>query len=174
MPGASLSEPEFEVVDALPKTDCATLTRRGRHPKLTQRRFKRIIDRIRNGLTIVAAVREEGFTYQALWLHLRQKPDWQAQVDEAEVVREEQWKQEAMGMFHNAVLVDWRAARDFLERRYPAEWALRNIIRATTGDDAIGDSVNEETLLKYGRLMLEFAKEQGEQPALQVVENQAG
>jgi hypothetical protein len=35
----------------------------------------------RNGLTIVAAVREEGLSYQAFRQRVRKNPDWQVQVD---------------------------------------------------------------------------------------------
>jgi hypothetical protein len=51
-------EAQFEVVQ-LP-------TRRvGRPPKLTEARFKRILEHIRTGITIAGSVRIEGLTYRA-------------------------------------------------------------------------------------------------------------
>src|SRR5258708_10501643 len=82
-------EAQFEVVQLPPR-------RVGRPTKLTEARFKRILEHIRNGITIVGSVTAEGITYQAWRHHLQRKPDWQKLVDDADAIREEIWRAEAL------------------------------------------------------------------------------
>jgi hypothetical protein len=68
----------------------------GRPIKLTEARFKRILEHIRRGLTSLKAVRVEGIVYTTWRNHLQRKPEWQKLVDAAEDIREEVWRAEAL------------------------------------------------------------------------------
>jgi len=95
-------EAQFEVVQE------GERRRGGRPLKLSEARFKRVLEHIRKGITIVGSVRIEGITYDCWRKQLRQKPEWQKLVDEAEEIREEVWRAEALQTIRAAFPRSWQ------------------------------------------------------------------
>ena len=146
-------EAEFDVVQPGGKR------REGRPTKLTNAKFKRILELIKSGITIMSAVRIEGIHYQTWRNHLQRKPDWQRLADEAELIREEVWKAEALEMVRAAFPKNWVAAMTFLERRWPNEYALRVVNRNINSDEAVLNKVSPEQLAEDIRLARVVAEE---------------
>jgi hypothetical protein len=122
------------------------------------------LEHIRNGITIVGSVRAEGITYQAWRHHLRAKPEWQKLVDEAEEIREQIWRAEALEAIRAAFPKNWIAAMTFLERRWPGEFALKVVNRnINSSQELIFEKISQEQLEADARLA---AAVQMERPAL--------
>ena len=107
----------------------------------------------------MSAVRIEGIHYQTWRNHLQRKPDWQRLADEAELIREEVWKAEALEMVRAAFPKNWVAAMTFLERRWPNEYALRVVNRNINSNEAVLDKVSPEQLAEDIRLARVVAEE---------------
>jgi hypothetical protein len=132
----------------------------GRPLKLTESRFRRMIVLIREGNTNSAACRIEGISYVTWRFHIQQKPDWRADLAEAEKIRDEVWRDHALEMVKSAMPKNWVAAMTYLERKYPNEFALRTVSRnLNSTDQPIGDKVDEEQLRRYAALMDDFRRE---------------
>ena len=50
----------------------------------------------------------------------------------------------------------------FLERRWPAEFALRKVDREDSEEALIGDKIPEDRVLQYAKIMSQEAKRLGE------------
>jgi hypothetical protein len=94
----------------------------GRPLKLTEARFRRMVALIREGNTNSAACRIEGITYSIWRSHIQRNPHWQAEVAEAERIRDD-WRDHALEMVKSAMPKNWQAAMTYLERKYPNEFA---------------------------------------------------
>jgi hypothetical protein len=140
-------EAQFEVVE-LPGR------RVGRPTKLTEARFRRIIALIREGKTNSAACRIEGVTYSLWRSHIQQKPAWRAELAEAGAIRDEVWRDHALEMVKSAMPRNWVAAMTYLERKYPSEFSLRNIVRTESGEQAHYEGLTREQVIA----LLEAAK----------------
>jgi hypothetical protein len=139
---------EFEVVE-LP------IQRKGGRPlKLTEARFRRMLTLIREGNTNSAACRIEGITYMTWRLHIQRKPAWRAELAEAERIRDEVWRDHAIEMVRKAMPKTWIAAVTFLERKWPQEFSLRNVVRPGSGERAHYEGLTREQVIA----LLEAAK----------------
>src|SRR5258708_36605454 len=83
---------------------------------------------IREGNTNSAACRIEGISYVTWRFHIQQKPDWRAELAEAEKIRDEGWRDQALEMVKNGMPKNWGGAMTFLERRGPREFRLRPVV----------------------------------------------
>lgn len=134
-------EANFEVVEV-------PVRRKGGRPvKLTEARFRRLLVLIREGNTNSAACRIEGITYMTWRLHIQRKPHWRAAVAEAERVRDEVWRDHALEMVKNAMPRNWVAAMTYLERKYPAEFSLRNVVRTESGEQGHYEGLTREQVI---------------------------
>jgi hypothetical protein len=96
---------------------------------------------------------------------------YERRLKEAEEIREHFLREFHIANIQKHAPKNVLASLWWLERRYPSEFALRTVKRnINSGDTPIGDPVTEERLHRYGKLMLEFSKEQSEQPPLQATE----
>jgi hypothetical protein len=84
----------------------------------------------------VTACRFEGITYSLWRSHIQQKPAWRAELAEAEKIPDEVWRDHALEMVKSAMPRNWVAAMTDLERKYPQEFSLRNIVRTESGEQA--------------------------------------
>ena len=132
----------------------------GRPLFLTARRFIRICRWIQQGESISEACRLELVSYANFRRHVKLNSKYQRRLKEAEEMREEFLRE-----FHIANIrkhAEWNvlASLWWLERRYPHQFALRNVHRGEGGtDQPIGDQVSEEQLRRYASLMDEFRRE---------------
>src|SRR6266481_1960951 len=121
---------------------------------------------IRDGNTNSAACRIEGINYVTWRFHIQQKPDWRAEVAEAEKIRDEVWRDHALEMVKNAMPKNWVAAMTYLERKYPSEFSLRTVTRnLNSTDQPIGDKIDETQLRLYSQLMEDFRRENEQKKA---------
>jgi hypothetical protein len=134
-------EAEFEVVE-LP-----TRRKGGRPLKLTEERFHRLLALIREGHTNSGACRIEGITYVTFRLHIQKKSEWRAELAEASAVRDEVWRDYAIEMVKKAMPRNWVAAVTFLERKWPSEFSLRNVVRTESGERAHYDGLTREQVI---------------------------
>jgi hypothetical protein len=119
----------------------------GRPVKLTEARFARILELIREGTVNTAACRIERIDYSTWRDHIVQKPEWRSRLTEAEKIRDEVWRDHALEMVKNAMPKNWVAAMTYLERKYPSEFSLRNIVRTESGEQAHYEALTREQLL---------------------------
>jgi len=119
----------------------------GRPLKLTEARFARMLQLIREGNTNTAVCRIERIDYSTWRDHIIQKPEWRARLTEAEKVRDEVWRDHALEMVKSAMPRNWVAAMTYLERKYPSEFSLRNIVRTESGEKAVFSELTREQLL---------------------------
>jgi hypothetical protein len=133
--------------------------RTGRPLKLTDARFRRMLSLICEGHTNTAACRIEGITYTTWREHIQHKPQWRAELGEAEKTRDEVWRDHALEMIKSAMPKNWQAAMTYLERKYPNAWALRSVNR-DAGDIAeqpLCDKISLTQLAENARLAAEIA-----------------
>jgi len=69
--------------------------------------------------------------------HVREKEEWRIQLTEAEKIRDEVWRDHALEMVKSAMPRNWVAAMTYLERKYPSEFSLRNIVRTESSERAV-------------------------------------
>lgn len=119
----------------------------GRPPKLTEARFVRILQLIREGNVNTAACRIERIDYSTWRDHINQKPEWRSRLAEAEKIRDEVWRDHALEMVKSAMPRNWVAAMTYLERKYPSEFSLRNIVRTESGDKAVYSELTREQIV---------------------------
>ena len=134
--------------------------KRGRPAILTIRKFLRICHLVEQGSAITHSCEAELVTYSHFRFRVARSPRLQERLKQAELTRESFLRE-----FHIANIVK-HAPRNvlaslwWLERRYPNEFALRNVNRAeASAEQPIGNEIPAERLAEYGKLMLEFAEE---------------
>jgi hypothetical protein len=133
----------------------------GRPLFLTARRFIVICKQIEQGASTTEACRKALVSYAGFRNHVTRNPKYQKRLKKAEACRDQVWRSDALEAVRGAFTKNWQAAMTFLERRYPAEFALRNVNRAdSSAEQPVGAEIPVERLTQYGALMLEFAKEQ--------------
>jgi hypothetical protein len=101
--------------------------RMGRPLFLTARRFIGICRLIESGLSTTEACRRALVTYSGFRNHVARKPLYQKRIKKAEAIRDQVWRSDALDAVHSAFAKNWPAAMTYLERRYPSEFALRNV-----------------------------------------------
>ncbi len=142
-----LQPPESTEVRELEVVRIEEKNKGGRPTKLTEARFARILQLIREGQVNTAACRIERIDYSTWRDHIIQKPDWRARLAEAEKIRDEVWRDHALEMVKSAMPRNWVAAMTYLERKYPSEFSLRNIVRTESGEKAVYSELTREQLL---------------------------
>jgi hypothetical protein len=150
---------EFEIVEV---RDLRGKKKTGRPPRLTKARFDRMLDLIRAGNTNTASCRIENVAYTTWREHIRRKPEWRAELVEAEKIRDEVWKDFALETIRLAMPKSWQAGMTFLERKYPLEYSLRVPNRPTTEPDVPEPPLPAQILQEHRRLTLELLREDSE------------
>jgi hypothetical protein len=142
----------------------------GRPLLLTPRRFIRICRWIEQGESASEACRLELVTYQGFRQHVKRNPKYQRRLKEAEETGEEFLREYHIANIRkhaprNVLASLWR-----LERRYPNQFALRNVYRSEAAtDQPIGDRIDESQLRRYSELMEDFRRENEAKKATQPV-----
>jgi hypothetical protein len=114
---------------------------------------------IREGHTNTAACRVERVCYTTSRGHIQAKPQWRAELAEAEKIRDEVWRDYALEMIRSAMPKHWVAAMTFLERRYPLEYSLRIPNRPNPEHESDEPPLPSEVIAEHRRLMREMLLE---------------
>lgn len=147
---------ELELVhDSLPQ-----LKRMGRPAWVDGRRFLKICAWIEQGESISEACRREAVQYRSFRRRVTQVPSFQRRLREAEQVREGFLKEfhirNVLEHAHRNVL----ASLWWLERRYPGQFALRNVVRADPNESKeLEEEIPAEVLSRHRQLLLELARQ---------------
>jgi hypothetical protein len=154
---------ELEVVRDEPR-------KMGRPLFLNARRFLRICGWIEKGESAVDACRRELVTYAAWRSHIQRNVLYQKRLRKAEAVRESFLKEYHIANITKHAPKSILASLWWLERRYPADFALRAVNRDQALEEKpVGNAIPLERLREYSQLMAEFSKEQEtSQPAVQL------
>lgn len=132
----------------------------GRPLFLTARRFIKICRWIEQGESISEACRIELITYQGFRKHVKRNPKYHRRLKEAEETREEFLREFHIANIRKHAPRNLLASLWWLERRYPNQFALRNVQRVEgSNEQAIGDKVDEDQLRRYAALMDDFRRE---------------
>jgi hypothetical protein len=132
----------------------------GRPLFLTARRFIKICRLIEQGESISEACRLELVTYASFRRHVKLNPNYQRRLKEAEETREEFLREFHIANIRKHAPRNVLASLWWLERRYPNQFALRNVHRGEGAtDQPIGDKIDEDQLRRYAALMDEFRRE---------------
>jgi hypothetical protein len=132
----------------------------GRPLFLTPRRFIRICRWVEEGESASEACRLELVTYQGFRAHVKRNPKYQRRLKEAEETREEFLREFHIANIRKHAPKNLLASLWWLERRFPNQFALRNVNRTEgSTDQPIGDKVDEDQLRRYAALMTDFARE---------------
>jgi hypothetical protein len=153
---------EFEIVEV---RDLQGKKKTGRPLRVTEARFRRMLELVREGHTNTAACRIEKIAYSTWRGHVQHKPEWRERLAEAEKVRDEVWRDFALEMVRSAMPRHWAAAMTFLERRYPLEFSLRVPNRPPNpADESESEPLPSELLAEHRRLALELLREDSQCP----------
>ena len=132
----------------------------GRPLFLTPRRFIRICRWIEQGESASEACRLELVTYQGFRQHVKRNPKYQRRLKEAEETREEFLREYHIANIRKHAPRNVLASLWWLERRFPNQFALRNVNRSEGSTDRpVGNEVDEEQLRRYAALMNSFQRE---------------
>jgi hypothetical protein len=133
---------------------------RGRPLRLTARRFIRICHLIERGESIVDACGQEAVTYQAFRNHVVRNPKYQRRLKEAEEIREYFLREYHIKNISKHSVKNVIASMWWLERRYPGEFALRQVIREEVNSAAqeVFGKISLEQLIENARLAKEVAE----------------
>jgi hypothetical protein len=166
---AEISEPGTLTLQVVRAGDA---TRRvGRPLVLTARRFLRICFWIEQGESAAEACRRELIGYASWRLHIQRNPKYQRRLKKAEAVRESFLKEYHLANIAKHAPRNILASLWYLERRFPAEFALRAVHRdQALTEKPIGNEIPAERLAEYGKLMLEFARGNEKRAAGKLVE----
>ena len=151
---------ELEIVE-LPgkKRTCRPL-------KVTEARFRRMLTLIREGHTNTAACRVERVCYTTFRGHIQAKPQWRAELAEAEKIRDEVWRDYALEMIRSAMPKHWVAAMTYLERKHPNQYSLKVVPREDPERGEAEPELPSAVLTRHKQLMLEMLREDAEKQAL--------
>ena len=106
------------------------------------------------------ACRLELVTYQGFRQHVKRNPKYQRRLKEAEETREEFLRAYHIANIRKHAPRNVLASLWWLERRFPNQFALRNVNRSEGSTDRpVGNEVDEEQLRRYAALMEDFRKE---------------
>jgi hypothetical protein len=135
----------------------------GRPLYLTPQRFIRICRHIERGESASEACRLEVVTYQSFRRHVQRNPKYQRRLKQAEEQREQFLREYHIANVRKHAPRNVLASLCWLERRYPNEFALRNVHRVEGSSEApVGDKISEDQLRRYTALMDEFRRENDE------------
>ncbi len=139
----------------------------GRPLFLTARRFIMICKMIETGMSATEACRRALVSYAGFRNHVTRNPKYQKRLKAAELCRDHVFRAEALDCVRSAFGKNWAAAMTYLERRWPNEYALRNVNRESPSDPdrLIATEIPESRLHFYGTIMKQVELE-NEQRAL--------
>jgi hypothetical protein len=125
----------------------------GRPLFLTARRFIGICKLIETGESASEACRQMLVTYTAFRKHVQRKPSYQRRLKEAEETREEFLREYHIQNIKKHAPRNVLRSLWWLERRYPREFALRNVNRGEgSTDQQVFDRVSESELADNARI----------------------
>ena len=91
---------------------------------------------------------------------MKRNPKYQRRLKEAEETREEFLREYHIANIRKHAPRNVLASLWWLERRFPNQFALRNVNRSEGSTDRpVGNEVDEEQLRRYAALMEDFRKE---------------
>ncbi len=133
---------------------------RGRPLFLTARRFIKVCKWIEQGESFSEACRLELVHYTGFRRHVRLNQKYQRRLKQAEETREEFLREYHIANIRKHAPRNVLASLWWLERRFPSQFALRNVIRNEgVSDQPIGDRIDESQLRRYSELMEDFRRE---------------
>jgi hypothetical protein len=140
----------------------------GRPLFLTARRFIKVCKWIEQGESFSEACRLELVHYTGFRRHVRLNPKYQCRHKEAEETREEFLREYHIANIRKHAPRNVLASLWWLERRYPSQFALRNVHRGEgSADQLVGDRIPEEQLRRYAGLINQFQRENEAKPQAQ-------
>src|ERR1700730_12356515 len=153
--------PQAEVLDEATEAQLEVVRDVGGMPLfLTSRRFIKICRWIEQGESASEACRLELVTYQGFRQHVKRNPKYQRRLKEAEETREEFLREYHIGNIRKHAPRNVLASLWWLERRFPQNFALRQVHRSEAqAEVAIGDKISEDQLRRYSELIEQFRKE---------------
>jgi hypothetical protein len=153
--------PRTEVLDEAKDVQLEVVRDVGGRPLfLNARRFIKICRWIEQGESISEACRLELVHYTGFRRHVKLNPKYQRRLKQAEETREEFLREFHIANIRKHAPRNVLASLWWLERRYPNQFALRNVIRNEgVSDQPIGDRIDESQLRRYSELMAEFKRE---------------
>ena len=132
---------------------------------LNARRFIRICQIIERGESASEACRRELVTYRLFRMHVTRNSKYQRRLKEAEEVREHFLREFHIANITKHATKTVAASMFWLERRYPAEFALRVVNRQINSQEPVLDRVSPEQLIEDIRLVQQVANERVQLPS---------
>jgi ADP-ribose pyrophosphatase YjhB (NUDIX family) len=126
---------------------------------LTARRFIKICRWIELGESASEACRRELVAYCTFRFRVVQFPAFARRLKRAEEVRESLLKEFHMANVKQHAPKNLLASLWWLERRFPSEFALKNVARPEPAEAEVEDPIPAEVLASHRRLLLELARE---------------
>ena len=154
-------QPHTEVLDEAKEAQLEVVRHvMGRPLFLDAKRFVRICRWIEQGESASEACRLELVTYQGFRQHVKRNPKYQRRLKQVEETREHFLFEFHVANVRRHAPKNLLASLWWLERRFPAQFALRNFVRPEAqAEAAIGDKIDESQLRRYSQLMEDFRKE---------------
>ena len=137
----------------------------GRPLFLNVRRFIRICRAIESGDSASEACRQQLTTYRNFRMHVSRNPKYQRRLKQAEEVREHFLREFHIANITKHAAKNVAASMFWLERRYPAEFALRVVNRQINSQEPVLDRVSPEQLIEDIRLAQQVANERVQLPS---------
>jgi hypothetical protein len=131
----------------------------GRPLFLDARRFIRICRLIEHGESASEACRRECVTYRNFRLHVNRSAKYQRRLKQAEEVREHFLREFHIANITKHATKNVAASMFWLERRYPAEFALKTVNRDSGGveQQLLCDKISLEQLVENAKLAADIA-----------------
>ena len=163
MPSEPLHPVQLEVLPPIPadERDEKRPHAGGRPLFLTPRRFIRICHWIEQGESASEACRRELVSYRHFRWRVVRVPSYQRRLKEAEQVRESFLREFHLANIKAHAPKNLLASLWWLERKYPGEFALRNVTRPDPdGDKETEEQLPAEVLARHRALLLELARQE--------------
>lgn len=114
----------------------------------------------KEGYSASEACRLEPVTYANFRRHVKLNAKYQRRLRETEETREDFLREFNIANIRKHTPRNVLASLWWLERRYPNQFALRNVQRSEgAGDQPLGDKIDEGQLRRYASLMEDFRRE---------------
>jgi len=137
----------------------------GRPLFLDARRFIRICRAIERGESASEACRQQLTTYRNFRMHVARNSKYQRRLRQPEEVREHFLREFHIANITKHAAKTVAASMFWLERRYPAEFALRVVNRQINSQEPVLDRVSPEQLIEDIRLAQQVANERVQLPS---------
>ena len=132
----------------------------GRPLFLNARRFVRICRRVESGESIPKACQYELVSYRNFRRHVVLNPQYQRRLKEALQTREQFLREFHIANIAQHAEKNVSASMFWLERRYPAEFALKTVNRVDLSQEKeVEEKPPGEVLARHRALLLELARE---------------